>query len=437
MRISVFGLGYVGIVSAGCLLNDGHEVVGVDLIESKVSDVGQGISPISEPQVSELLSQGYAEGRLTATSDVSSALEDCDLVWICVGTPSGYDGSIDLSAVKSAVGQIGAHMRNSDDRPTIVLRSTALPGCTEEIMIPELEAKSGLKAGVDFQVLFHPEFLREGTAVEDFREPPKIVIGEYTPGAGKILESLYPPKYVAPRFTISLKEAELVKYYDNLFHAVKVTFANELGSLAKSLDIDGRKVAEVFCADTKLNISSKYLKPGFAFGGSCLPKDLRAINRQAELSAVNLPMLESVLISNAGQIRAFVRRVLEPIPKSVGIVGLAFKQDTDDMRESPNVAVAKQLLGEGCDVLVFDNGVNPDRLTGSNLEAVRRSLRHLETLLVSSVDELDDCDTIIINHRTVSAERVLNWCKAGKRVIDVVGIDGVDRHTPGYEGMAW
>lgn len=436
MKISIFGMGYVGVVSAACLLRDGHEITGVDPVGEKIDDLANGRTPIQEPKVAEMLSAGHQAGRLHATTQPSEALDGCQMVWVCVGTPSLHDGGINTASVEAAARQIGACLRDATDPPLFVLRSTCLPGTTQRLIIPCLEESSGLKVGKDLDVVFHPEFLREGTAVHDFDNPPKIVAGEVRPGAADRLMSIY-EQYQAPRHRLELGEAEMVKYCDNLFHAVKVTFANEVGAIARTVGVDARRVADVFCSDTKLNISTYYLRPGFAFGGSCLPKDLRAILRYASLAPVRVPMLDAVMESNELQVETLTARLLAHRPKSVGMVGLAFKPDTDDMRESPYVKVAKRLIGEGITLRIYDPGVHPDRLIGSNKEAVQAALRHLEALLVTSLECLDDCDVIVINHRAVDAARITGWQAAGIHVIDLVGIAGVARPSDRYEGIAW
>jgi len=436
MKISIFGMGYVGVVSGACLLQDGHEVVAVDLAAGKVTDLSQGRSPIQEPCVADFLAAGHKAGRLNATTEPIEGLTESEMVWICVGTPSGSDGGIDLSSVETVIRQIGQALRKSDDRPLIVLRSTCLPGTTVNRVIPLFEKESGLTVGKDIHVVFHPEFLREGTAVQDFYNPPKIVIGEAQPGAAEKLLSIY-EKYDAPRFCLGLGEAEMVKYCDNLFHALKITFANEVAAVAKSTDVDARRVAEVFCADTKLNISSRYLRPGCAFGGSCLAKDLRAILRFASLQSVRLPMLQSVLESNDVQVNNLILRILSYRPATVGMVGLAFKAGTDDMRESAYVRVAKALIGEGIKLRIYDPGVQPDRLIGSNKKQVQKALGHLEDLLVGSLEDLSATDLIIVNHPIVDADSIRSWLNAGIRVLDVADIKGVDRRASGYEGIYW
>ena len=373
---------------------------------------------------------------MSATTDPESGLQDSEMVWICVGTPSDGYGGIDLSAVKTVVGQIGRFLRKRPERPLIVLRSTCLPDTTAGEIALLLGRASGLKVGKDIKLVFHPEFLREGTAVEDFFSPPKIVVGEANPGDGDCLLSLY-EGYEAPVFRLGLGEAEMVKYCDNVFHALKITFANEAGALAKSAGLDARKVAEVFCADTKLNISSRYLKPGPAFGGSCLPKDLRAILRYASLQSVRVPVLERILESNEVQISRLVERILAYQPDKVGLIGLVFKRDTDDMRESPYVKVAKALIGEGVNVRIYDPHIQPARLIGSNRKQVQAALRHLEQLLVKSEADLSGVDLIVVNHRLVDCSCVERWLQAGIRVLDAANMEGVDPQTPGYEGLYW
>lgn len=436
MKISIFGMGYIGMVSAACLLRDGHEIVGVDLIDSKVNDLSQGRSLIQEPYVADLFAKGHKAGRLTATTKPSEGIAGADMIWICVGTPSEPDGKIDFSSLDAVMTQIGQVLANSQDRPLIVVRSTCLPGTTGQRIIPLLEKASGLTVGQDINVVFHPEFLREGTAVKDFDNPPKIVVGEAHPGAADLLLKVY-EKYEAPRFRLELGEAEMVKYCDNLFHALKITFANEVATIANSVGVDSRRVAEVYCADTKLNISPTYLKPGFAYGGSCLPKDLRAISRFASLKSLSLPMLQSLTESNNVQISNLISRVLAYQPVSVGMIGLAFKPDTDDMRESAYVKVAKALIGEGLKLRIYDPAVHPDKLIGSNKEQVQKALRHLEALLVSSLDDLSGVDLIIINHPVVDSGQINKWLNSDIRVMDLANIKNVDRNADGYEGIYW
>jgi len=436
MKISIFGMGYVGVVSGACLLRDGHEIVGVDLNAAKVKDLAEGRSPIQEPGVAELLVAGFKAGQLTATTDPEKGIRGSDMLWICVGTPSDADGGINLTAVETVITQIGRLLRKHPDRPLIVLRSTCLPGTMTERIIPLLERESGLAVGRDIHIVFHPEFLREGTAVEDFFGPPKIVVGHDRAVAADRLLSLY-LEYEAPFFRLDFGEAELVKYSDNLFHALKITFANEIGTVAKSVGVDARRVAEVFCADTKLNISPRYLRPGSPFGGSCLPKDLRAIARLASLKGLRLGVLQKVIQSNRTQIEMLVQRILAREPRAVGMVGLAFKPHTDDMRESPYVTIAKALIGEGVALRIYDPTVQPNRLIGSNKEQVQKNLAHLEEVLVPTPAELTGCDLILVNHPIVKADQIHRWLDAGISILDAVGLRDIPPQTPGYEGLYW
>ncbi len=436
MKITILGMGYVGVVSAACLTRDGHSVTGVDPVASKVDDLARGRSPVQEPGVPELLASAHTAGRLRATTDVAAGLRDCEMIWICVGTPSQPDGSIQFAAVETAARQIGGYLKASLPRPLVVLRSTVLPGTTRSRLISIIEKSSGLRVGRDLNVVFHPEFLREGSAIDDFDRPPKIVVGESMAGAADPLLAIY-DRYQAPRFRLTFEEAEFVKYCDNLFHAVKVTFANEVGAIARAVGVDARRVAEVFCADTKLNISPRYLRPGFAFGGSCLPKDLRAILREAQNLGVPVPFLSAVTASNTARIDSLVERVLAHRPRCIGFVGLAFKPNTDDMRESPYVIVARRTLAAGVGVRIFDPCVHTERLIGSNKELVQRALDHLEQLLVRTPGDLDACDLLLVNHPIVDRDFVNRALARGASVIDLVGIDGVPRDAAGYEGICW
>ena len=436
MKIGIFGMGYVGVVSAACLVRDGHTVIGIDPIQCKADDMAKGRSPIQEPQVAELLKAGYEAGLLSASTDPLDGVKDVDMVWVCVGTPSSLEKGIDLSHVESVMTQIGLAMRDYGARPLVVLRSTVLPSSMEDLVIPTLEKSLQLKAGHDFHAVFHPEFLREASAVADFDAPPKIVIGEGTDGAGDLLMKLY-ENYDAPKFQLSYGEAEMVKYCDNLFHALKITFANEVGAIAHSAGIDARRVSEVFCADTKLNISKRYLRPGFAYGGSCLPKDLRAILRYSTIQSIATPMLKGILESNSVQIEAFFQRIMRHKPKQVGMVGLAFKSNTDDMRESPYMIVAKRLIGEGVRLRIYDPNIHVNNLIGSNKQAVESALGHLHELLVDDLTKLEGVDLILVNHAIVKADDIHRWVTSGVKVIDLADIDSVEKNLEGYEGIAW
>jgi GDP-mannose 6-dehydrogenase len=420
MKISVFGLGYVGVVTAACFARNGHEIIGVDVAESKIDLINAGHSPVIEDEIDELIAKAVRGGKLHATNDPVAAVNGTDLAIICVGTPSRPDGGPDQRYVQQVVQQIGSALKGRARPFYVVLRSTVLPGTTRGLIIPTLEKASGMTAGSGFEVAFHPEFLREGTSVRDFYHPPKIVVGERAPGAGAAVLALYDASYACPRIVCALESAEMVKYSDNLFHGVKVTFANEIGQLCHALSVDARQVMDIFCQDTKLNISSTYLRPGFAFGGSCLGKDLRAFLSLAQRELVTLPMLGAVLPSNRHQIERAATQVLELGTRDVGLYGLAFKPGTDDLRESPLVELAEMLLGKGVRLRVYDQCVQVARLVGGNKSYVEQKLPHLAELLVASPEELDACQALVLGH-PAPAELVRRWQAAGKRVHDLAG----------------
>jgi GDP-mannose 6-dehydrogenase len=437
MKIGVFGLGYVGITTAACLAHDGHDVLGVDVVDEKVDAVNDGNSPIVEQKIDDLVEDEVESGRLRATTEAAEAIDHASMVFICVGTPSQSNGSLDVSHVERVSRQIGeliGERSPSAEDLLVVLRSTVLPGTTRGSVIPALEDASGREVGDGYEVAFQPEFLREGSAVDDYYDPPKIVVGERHDGASDALWDVY-ESIDAPRFATSIEAAEAVKYADNAFHAVKITFANEIGQILKAHDVDSREVMDIFCQDEKLNISSKYLRPGFSFGGSCLPKDLRAITYAAKHKDIDMPMLDDVLRSNNRHIERAVQAVLDHDPSQVGIVGLAFKPGTDDLRESPLVSVAERLLGKGIEVLIHDRHVRLSKLMGTNKSYVEEHLPHLSELLVSSLDKLCESDVVVVGH-PVDTEEVETWIDQGKQVVDLVGVLS---HTSGpqYEGIAW
>lgn len=434
MDISIFGLGYVGTVSAACLAQDGHRVIGVDISDAKVDRINRGQAPIIEAEIGELVADGVRSGRLSATTDAEYAVEQSGVALICVGTPSVDNGGLDTQYIERVSAQIGG-LISDRTRPFIfVLRSTVLPGTVGSLVIPTIEEHSGRRVGNGYEVVFHPEFLREGTAVKDFYDPPKIVIGERVPGAGQAVIDLY-ERIDSPRFVTSIRVAEMVKYADNAFHAVKITFANEIGRFCEAHSVDSREVMDIFCADTKLNISAKYLRPGFAFGGSCLPKDVRALLYAAGSQGLSLPMLEGVLPSNKTQIELALHSVLKNGTRKVGLVGLSFKPGTDDLRESPLVELAERLIGKGVDLKIWDDNVRDAWLVGSNKAYVEKRLPHLVELLVSSGDDLDDCDVIIVGH-PVATGQLRDWLEQGIDVLDLEGSVGNITH-PRYQGIAW
>lgn len=394
-RISIFGLGYVGSVTAACLADQGYSVIGVDPVPQKVETMASGKSPIIEAKLEEIISAQHANGRLTACSDPTRAVLDSDVSFISVGTPSQANGRLELSHVRAVCAQIGSALKMKNEFHWIVLRSTVLPGTTEEVVIPELEKASGKRCGIDFGVCFNPEFLREGSAVSDFFKPPFTVIGVPDGVNADGMRKLY--EWVpAPLFVVGIRTAEMVKYVCNAFHALKVVFGNEIGTLCNEMGIDGRQVTEIYTADKQLNISPAYLMPGFAFGGSCLPKDLRAINYKAKELDLVLPLLASLMPSNEEHIRRGVQAVLSTGSRKVGILGLSFKAGTDDLRESPMVILVKRLLGEGCQISIWDKEVIMGSLIGSNKQFIQDVIPHVGSLLSDDLDRVLAQSEIIV-----------------------------------------
>jgi len=442
MKIAVFGLGYVGVVSAACLVRDGHEVLGVDPNAAKVSFLRQGKSPIVEPGLDELIAAATAGGQLAAGSDPAAAVARCDVLMVCVGTPGQPNGSLDLSYVRRVVQQIGEQLAGAAAYKVVVIRSTLLPGSMQSVVIPTLEESARRKAGQDFGVCINPEFLREGSAIYDYDHPPKTVIGASDERAAAIVRELY-STLNAPLLHTDLRTAEMIKYIDNSWHALKVTFANEVGRLCKAMGIDGRLAMRMFCQDTKLNISTTYLRPGFAFGGSCLPKDVRALTYQGRLLDVDTPVLSSILASNQlhiahalGMIRATGRR-------RVGLLGLSFKEGTDDLRESPIVTLAELLIGKGYELLVYDRNVRLASLVGANRDYILNHIPHIGRLMMDRPEQLIEASEVLV---VASADRefasLLEKLPLGKSVIDLVGAWSTDpsarsAHLGAYEGIAW
>ena len=399
MKISIFGLGYVGAVSAGCLAHDGHEVVGVDPVQLKVDFINSGHTPIVEPQIGEIVAENVKLGRLSATTDPLTAIQETELTFACVGTPSQLNGNLDLSHIRRTCEQIGAALKVKKAYHTVVIRSTILPGTMRNVVIPILEEFSGKKAGVEFGLCNNPEFLREGSAVKDFYGPPKTVIGELNPSSGEVLATLY-AKFDAPLIRTSLEVAEMVKYVDNSWHALKIGFANEIGNLAKAMGVDSHEVMKIFVQDTKLNISPTYLMPGFAFGGSCLPKDLRALTYQAKSHDLEVPILSSILPSNEMQVRHGLQLVIDSRHKRVGILGFSFKAGTDDLRESPVIELIERLLGKGFDLRIYDKNVNIASLAGANRDFILNRIPHISRLMVQNIAAvLEHAETVVIGNR--------------------------------------
>jgi GDP-mannose 6-dehydrogenase len=420
MKIAVFGLGYVGVVTAGCFADDGHEVIGVDVAESKVDLINAGCAPIIEEGVAELLERTVKSGRLRASRDSRASIEDADIALVCVGTPSLPDGGLDQRHVEQVCRDIGECLRTRTRPILLVFRSTMVPGSMMNLVMPALEAAAGFQAGDVYRVVFHPEFLREGSSIADFYHPPKIVVGERHDGDSEVLWRLYPEKYEAPRITCGLEVAEMVKYCDNLFHAVKITFANEIGQFCHSHGIDSQEVMRIFCEDRKLNISASYLKPGFAFGGSCLPKDLRALLSEARKKSLSLPMLQGVLPSNLQQIDRVLSMIVESGARRIGFHGLAFKPGTDDLRESPFVELGERLLGKGKALTFFDEHVNLSRLVGRNRSYIEQIFPHLAEMLTGEVGRLSETELVLLCHRAPQ-QQIEEWLAAGVRVLDLTG----------------
>src|SRR6266581_723854 len=422
MKLSVWGLGYVGTVSAGCLAQEGHDVIGVDSEQTKVDLINAGKTPIIEKDIGRIIKQQVAAGRLSATTDAAVAVQRTDLFLICVGTPSRSNGDIELKYVRRVCEQIGTALRNHQGAPVVAIRSTMLPGTMRDVVIPTLEACSGRRAGTEFGVCINPEFLREGTAVHDFFNPPKTIIGELNRASGDPLTNLY-ARIEAPLVRTDIETAEMVKYADNAWHALKVGFANEIGNVCKALEIDSHSVMDIFCQDLKLNLSSYYLKPGFAFGGSCLPKDLRALLHRAKSLDVSLPILSSILPSNALQVERAVGAVIEQGNRKVGILGFSFKAGSDDLRDSPVVELTERLLGKGFDLRVYDSNVRMASIHGANRDYILNHIPHISRLMVASIDEvLEHAGTIVIGNAAPEFRDVPRRLGLRQTLIDLVRV---------------
>ncbi len=398
MRISVFGMGYVGSVSSASLARLGHRVIGVDVDPVKLQTLSEGGSPVVEPGLDQVIREVTDSGLLSVVSDAHEAVRETDASWICVGTPSRDNGGVDLSALENVCREIGGAIADKGDYHLVVVRSTVLPGTVRNSVIPWLEAGSGLKAGVDFGICMSPEFLREGTALDDFERPPFTLIGELDPQSGEVAERTYSGVDGAVIHT-DIETAEMVKYAGNAYHALKVAFANEIGSLCKAQGIDGQEVMEIFARDTELNISAAYLKPGFAFGGSCLPKDTRALAHRAKRLDTDLPVLASLMESNEKHVARAIKLVENQNRRKVGVLGLSFKAGTDDVRESPVVPMIETLVGRGYEVSVFDDKVNLSRLIGANRAFLESEIPHIASLMRPELDDvLDESEVVVVSN---------------------------------------
>jgi len=437
--ISIFGLGYVGSVTAACLAHKGYSVIGVDLSPAKVELLKSGRSPIVEPRMSELVTACHQDCRLQATTDSAAAVMNSEISFLCVGTPSLRSGKLDLGHISPVCEEIGRTLARKDSFHLVVLRSTVLPGTAVTIVIPTLEKASGKRMGKDFGVCVNPEFMREGTAVADFLDPAMTIIGAADSRHASLLRELY--SWAPGRiFETSFTSAEMVKYVCNAWHALKVSFSNEVGTLAKQLDVDAEAVMEIFAADTKLNISSSYLKPGFAFGGSCLPKDVRALNYRAKELDLKLPLFDAIIPSNQEHLERAVEMVLHSGKMKIAILGLSFKAATDDLRESPQVQLVKRLLGEGRQIHIWDDNVSLGRLIGSNRQYIEEVIPHIGSLLCSDLAQVvREAEVVVISTRGIKKEELQQHLRPDHIILDLVNLEKVRRPADKgrYEGICW
>lgn len=419
MNISVFGLGHVGAVLTGCLAHDGHHVVGVDTDPGKVAQINAGKSPIIEPDLEALIAEGVRTGHIRATTDHRHAVLATDLSMACVGTPSGPYGDLDLKFIERVCEAIGEAIREKSNRHLIVFRSTILPGTIQGTAIPILERASGKPVGIGFGVAINPEFMRESTAVNDYYHPPKTVIGALVEPDADTIARLY-AHLPAPLIKTRMDVAEMVKYVDNTFHALKITFANEIGQICRSLGVDSQAVMDIFGQDQKLNISRAYLKPGFAYGGSCLPKDLRALERLACNREVKVPLLNSIAVSNEQQIQNALQLIQSKGRKSIGVLGFAFKAGTDDLRESPMVTLVEMLLGTGYDVQLYDPCVSQSRQMGASRRYIAEFSPHISQRMVGTLEELiEHAELIVVGNQNPEFAAPLAQLASEKIVIDL------------------
>ncbi len=437
-KISVFGIGYVGVVSAACLADDGHEVIAVDLDPAKVSAVNAGLSPIVEAGLDEILVRAVKSGRLRATTDGQQAVLDTDASFICVGTPSDESGAVGLRYVTGVCEDIGRAIGQKQSFHSVIVRSTIVPGTMDETCIPVLEAASGLVAGQDFGVGYYPEFLRESTAIADYYDPGLIVFGALEPRTEAILRDINANMPV-PSHVVTLKTAEAVKYASNSWRAVKITFANEIGNIAKASGVDGQQVMKLICSDTKVNISPYFMKPGFAFGGSCLPKDVRALQYLADRKGVASPLLDAVLVANAAQIDRAEQMIQNSGAKSVGLVGIAFKPGTDDLRESPLAELASRLISKGMELKVYDPYVW--QAVEGGVSAMGRGndvVPDLPNRLVGRIEDLiSSSDVILVGNRYEETIAPLNAVSEYRSLVDLTRINASLRSNGTYEGICW
>jgi GDP-mannose 6-dehydrogenase len=439
LSISIFGLGYVGSVTAACLAEMGHRVIGVDVNADKVAMLECGRSPIVEARMNELVADNSKASRLRATVDPNVAVLASDISFLCVGTPSLPSGKLDLSHVEHVAREIGSALKQKKSHHLVVLRSTVLPGTTESVLIPAMESTSGMRAGADFTVCYNPEFMREGSAVADFLQPPYTILGAESVDHLAPLRDVY-ADVKAPVRETTIRAAEMLKYVSNVFHALKVGFANEIGTLCKQFEVDTEVVMQIVTSDSKLNISSAYLSPGFAFGGSCLPKDLRALTHRARESDLRLPLLESLMPSNTEHINRAFEAVLRTRKKKIAMLGLSFKAGTDDLRESPQVQLIKRLLGEGLQLQVWDRDVSLGRIAGSNRQYIEEVIPHIGLLLSGNFEQVvQSAEVVILGNKAVEITQLSSLLNPAQVVIDLVNLDRSSRpHGAGiYQGICW
>jgi GDP-mannose 6-dehydrogenase len=440
MKINIFGLGYVGCVTAVSLARNGHDVLGIDIDPIKVELINKGRGPVIEPKLEEYLAAAFAEGKIRATTNNidSKEIGSADISFVCVGTPSNENSSLNLNFIQKVVGEIGDYIKKLETYHVINIRSTVLPGTIEEVVIPIIEERSAKKVGTDFGICMNPEFLREGTAMHDFLNPPFTVIGEFDRKSGDVVSGIY-QNIDAPIFRTDIKVAEMLKYSCNAFHALKVAFANEIGNICKRLKIDSHEVMDLFCKDSQLNLSPYYLKPGFAFGGSCLPKDLRALLYMAKMSDLETPVLNSILPSNKIQIEVAFNLIRKSGMKKIGILGLSFKAGTDDLRESPMVDLIEKLIGKGYSVSIYDEEVSIAKIFGANKKYIETVIPHISSLMKTSPKEvIENSEVIVLGNKSQEDKEILNKIKDSKYLIDLARInsdsEGFECH---YEGICW
>jgi GDP-mannose 6-dehydrogenase len=437
MKISIFGLGYVGVVTAACLAREGHQVIGVDINREKIEGIMAGKSPIVEDKIADIIADNVSRGTLKATMDAKAAFNDTEVSMICVGTPSKDNGDVELTYVLRVAEKLGQLLKNKKEFHTLIFRSTIPPGTTEGKIIPVLEENSGKKVYIDFDVCFNPEFLREGASVDDFYNPPFTIVGVQSEGAAEVVKRIF-SFLQAPFETTTIKTAEMVKYVCNTWHALKICFGNEIGTLARKMGIDGYEVMRLFLLDTKQNVSTMYMKPGFAYGGSCLPKDVRGLLYQAKSVDYNAPILAAIPGSNERQLEEGYKIVTSFKKKKIGFLGLAFKGGTDDLRESPLVILAERLIGKGHELLIYDRNVNIARIFGSNKAYIDKEIPHIEKLFASSVEDvIYNSDVIIVGNHDPEYLAALKSVK-DREIVDFVRVsDHPAQLGDNYHGICW